>query len=325
MKILLSFSLLLICGNCIGQNLVPNPSFEDTIACPTGVSIPTLDFTTYARGWSTALNTPDYYNSCSPNQNSVPNNTAGHFPAATGNAYCGMFVCWPGTLSPPEYHEMIDAQLLSPLIIGQKYFVSVKALCSAQSSSPWRKACNKLGVLFSTVPYSFSTPVGFHNFSHIYADSIIKDTINWTLINGSFIADSSYSYIILGNFFDEFHTNVLNYGLSSNLAGAYYFFDDICVSKDSLTCNPFTEGLNYLTYVEEIILSPNPFQDKINITSNLNEVIIVTFYDVTARKLFSSSFTNSTTLQTEQLSKGIYIYEVRNKSKIIQKGKVIKE
>jgi Secretion system C-terminal sorting domain len=311
------------CGICNGQNLVPNPGFEDTVACPTGFSTTTVDFITYALGWSTACNSSDYYNSCSTGMNSVPDNIAGHYPAATGNAYCGMFVAWQGNISTPEYHEMIGAQLVSPLIIGQKYFVSFKTICSAQSNSIWRKACNKLGVLFSTVAYHDSTPVGIHNFSHIYTDSIITDTINWTIVKGLFIADSSYTYILLGNFFDMYHTDTINFAQSVN-PGAYYFFDDICVSTDSFICNSSSEGINDLTNEDEFILYPNPFQDKINITGKRKEVVEVTLFDIASRKLFNKSFTNSTIINTEQLAKGIYIYEVRNKYGVIKNGKLVK-
>ena len=36
-------------------------------------------------------------------------------------------------------------------------------------------------------------------------------------------------------------------------------------------------------------------------------------------------FINSISINTEQLAKGIYLYEVRNKNGVIKKGKVVKD
>lgn len=77
--------------------------------------------------------------------------------------------------------------------------------------------------------------------------------------------------------------------------------------------------------INRFFLFPNPFTDKINITVKRNELVEVSLYDVTSRKIVNQSFTNSTSINTEQLSKGIYIYEVRNKNGVIKKGKVVKD
>ena len=69
--------------------------------------------------------------------------------------------------------------------------------------------------------------------------------------------------------------------------------------------------------------SPNPFSNEINITSTDNELSEIILYDITSRKLLQQTFTNSTSINTSQLSKGIYFYEVRNKNGVIEKGKVI--
>ncbi len=70
---------------------------------------------------------------------------------------------------------------------------------------------------------------------------------------------------------------------------------------------------------------PNPVTDKINITAKRNERIEFVLYDVTGRRTIQQSFIKSTSLNTEQLAKGIYLYEVRNKNGVIKKGKVVKD
>lgn len=74
---------------------------------------------------------------------------------------------------------------------------------------------------------------------------------------------------------------------------------------------------------------PNPVNNKLNVESNSNEPLEIVLYDFTSRKILRENFTNNTTLNTEQLSKGIYFYEIRsideNKKRIIKTGKVIKQ
>ncbi|MBL0073652.1 MAG: T9SS type A sorting domain-containing protein [Bacteroidetes bacterium] len=74
-----------------------------------------------------------------------------------------------------------------------------------------------------------------------------------------------------------------------------------------------------------ILISPNPFTDKLNVTVNNSELSEIILYDMTARKIMQMNFTNSITLNTEQLAKGLYIYELRIKNGMSQKGKIVKD
>ncbi len=47
-------------------------------------------------------------------------------------------------------------------------------------------------------------------------------------------------------------------------------------------------------------------------------------YDISSRKILQQQFINAVTLNTEQLSAGIYNYELRSKSRIVKRGKIIK-
>ena len=305
--------MFIACGICSGQNLVPNPSFEDTISCPGG---PTQIYNSV--GWSSYRESPDYMNSCTTGMMSVPNNWGGYQPAATGNAYCAI----SSYRSASAFREYIGGMLSNPLSIGTKYFVSLKTALSIDTLFGSNCAANKMGVMFSTIPYSYFNPAPITNNPQFYSDSIITDTLNWTLVSGSFIADSAYNYIIIGNFFNNNLTDTIIMA-NGSLELTYYYIDDVCVSMDSLTCNA-TVGINEIDKKEELISFPNPFSDKINITAKRNEQLEVSLYDVTSRRIFKQSFTNSTSINTEQLAKGVYLYEVRNKNGVIKKGKVVK-
>jgi hypothetical protein len=70
---------------------------------------------------------------------------------------------------------------------------------------------------------------------------------------------------------------------------------------------------------------PNPFTNQIKVSSNYIGQIDFFLFDITSRKLLQQTFDNSVSLDTQDLSKGIYIYELRSKDGMIQKGKVVKD
>jgi hypothetical protein len=74
-----------------------------------------------------------------------------------------------------------------------------------------------------------------------------------------------------------------------------------------------------------LILYLNPFNDKLTILSDENGTFELILYDILSQKILQQPFTNSTTLSTGELPKGVYIYEVRNKKGAVENGKVVKE
>ena len=97
------------------------------------------------------------------------------------------------------------------------------------------------------------------------------------------------------------------------------------IYPDTTTICLFT-GINELTsQLENINIYPNPITDKLTITTTNNTPSEIILYDIVSRKLLQQKFTSSVTLNTAQLTKGIYIYEVRGKENVVKKGKVVKE
>lgn len=87
--------------------------------------------------------------------------------------------------------------------------------------------------------------------------------------------------------------------------------------------NPFI-GINEEYDNKELIIYPNPFFNNITVScSNCNDAIF-TIYDLTSSKRLEIKFTKSISISTEQLSNGIYFYEVKNKHGAVTNGKVIK-
>ena len=117
-KIFIVIFLYLV-SNANAQNLVLNPSFEDTIAClPSTYVMP-------CRFWYTASsNTPDYFSE-QPDFNCMipaPQGTVGYQYARTGIAYVGLFTFF----NPPfnNQREYIGGILSDTLKQGHEYCVS---------------------------------------------------------------------------------------------------------------------------------------------------------------------------------------------------------
>lgn len=94
------------------------------------------------------------------------------------------------------------------------------------------------------------------------------------------------------------------------------------IAKLSSTTTSIPEE-NYNDY--PTVIFPNPFSDKLHITKKTNEISEILLYDTSGRILFHQYFTTSISLNTDQLEKGIYIYEVRRNNHKDKTGKVVKD
>jgi hypothetical protein len=297
------------------QNLVPNPSFEGSFDC-----CATENSTS---SWTNYSESPDYFNSCNiswcPLFNS-PSNSFGYQNPLTGNGYYGLITYLKGG----NYREVIGTPLSTQLAIGTKYFVSMYASLAEDPNQIELigDASNKLGMLFSTTAYSSTSPTPINNFAHFYTDSIITDTANWTLISGSFIADSNYSYLAIGNFFDSTNTDTLN--MNNTALGSYYYIDNICISTDSLTCNQ-PVGLNNADIKNLFFNSyPNPVSEKLNFVVDKKGFYKVFLIDVFGRIIISKElkFENDF-INVSQYPNGVYFIQLLDKNKILKTNKLI--
>jgi hypothetical protein len=253
----LTFLLLLIPFFSFGQNLVPNPSFEDTINC----NLPKF--------WYSIIGTPDYFNKCDLiNGNNTPSNWAGYQNALGGKSYIGLIGYFIGGGS---IREIVGVNLLNNLSIGQKYFISIK-ISLADSS---KYGSNNIGVAFYT--YNPTSLAIINNYTKVHSNIIISDTTNWITIFGAFTADSTYGILAIGNLYNDSFTSTDTVS-NSHFPMAYYYIDDVCLSIDS----SFTYNYHY-TYKNEIPLSkempnlsPNPTSDRIflNISPETDEIAL---------------------------------------------------
>lgn len=303
-------------------NLVPNPSFETYTACPVG-----SDELYKCVSWTSYANSPDYMNTCaSPGPMGIPFNWGGYQMAANGNAYSA-FATYTGFNS--LYREYLGALLTSSLNIGAKYFVSFKVCLSLNSSIQANCASDKMGVKFSSVPFNVFNPTPTNNLAKVFSNTIITDTVNWTRIFGSFVSDSAYKYIMIGNFFDKNNTDTLIMDSGTTCDGAYYYLDDVCVSTDSLFTLQYNTSLNQLQKNESWLLYyPNPFHEVLflKVNDQVKSPLNVKIYNINSEVVFESDGSRDHELKLElnHLDNGIYFIKIVSEQKIIT-NKLIKK
>lgn len=321
MRQLYSIIFILVLGftsfNCRSQvNLVPNFSFEIHDTCPNA-----LDQVRYATGWDKYCIdwfTPDYYNSCSSDTTcGIPNNFVSYQPDHRNcGAYMGL-ITWDGNTDVDR--ETIGTQLTVPMTVGQKYFISFYAVMGWEKfSDGWHYTVfsNNIGARLSTVPFNNSNPCPLDNFAHLNYTPILNDSVNWTKISGSIIADSAYQHIVIGNFFDNAHTDTLSYNHCPTCLNmcSYYLIDDVCISTDSLLCNGGIDAMACFTGLEEeneskkINIFPNPFNDYITIVSDNLLLEKISIYDVFGQVVYVRYLKkeNKVVLDLRQIPNGIY-------------------
>jgi hypothetical protein len=237
----ISVAFLLACGLAVAPvaqavNLVPNPSFESYVNCPTSFG----QFYECVAWTMPNTGTSDLFNVCSPlgfPSVNVPTNTSGVQAAQDGVGYAGII---PYSAAP-DYREYLEAQLSSPLVNGNTYQVSFWV--SLADTSLY--AIDRIGAHFSV------GPVGpFGNYAPILLTPQVESPVNvplnnstgWTQISGSFVAAGGEDHITIGSFHDDASTNA-SPGPSVWPGYSYYYVDAVSVeyvnnNVDQACCLP---------------------------------------------------------------------------------------
>jgi len=261
---LLCFALL----PCTAQNLVPNPSFELSDTC---AYIQGFQGGAKPHYWENWQWSPDYFKTCVAGGGqdtlfAIPLNGLGFQYALHGDAYVGVFA-YGALAGGVSYREYVGCQLLEPLEVGESYELSFFTNV-AFGGSYWAptQACNNMGMLFTLTPNIWSggsDPLfALRNYAHLHSSAIISDTANWTLVSGSFVADSAYQYLVIGNFFSNALTDTMDLA-SDDYIDAYYFVDGVCVRPSGQPCD-FITGI--AEPVEQgSVVWPNPAADLVQV------------------------------------------------------------
>jgi hypothetical protein len=261
---LLGCLLCVAAPRCEAQgNLVPNGSFEEYDTCQQIMGFYTD--TDGPLGWFSANGSPDYLMGCVPegSANGVPQNQRTYQHAQDGESYVGAVTYQ----LPNGLREWVMAELAVPLVVGQTYSVSfyANAAWNGTTVNPdLYAASSHVGALFTMQPRPWATGdpwVAAGNFAHVYHSWLIADTVNWTLVSGTFVADSAYRYVILGNHFDNATTDTVLFSSYPWLPKAYTLIDNVCVSTDPNGCAQ-AHGIPFPAS-ENVALYPVPVVDEL--------------------------------------------------------------
>ena len=209
--------------------------------------------------------------------------------------------------------EYAMSQLVEPLISGQSYEVSFYANAGFGGNAPYPQfwlATSKIGVLFTMEPRPWfqgdelATP---GNFAHVHHPEIISDTVGWTFVSGTFVADSAYEYIMIGNHFDNANTDTLHLGTPGSTQvwypRSYTLIDNVSVSH---TTTDISEGV-----LANVTVYPNPATDEIGMRG-LSVGSTVSIYDTMGRRIWDGgSVTGMLTMDVGSWARGAYVMRVQ--------------
>lgn len=329
-KFLILIGILALGGHCKAQlNLVPNPSFEDTINC----IYSGLGGVNKCDKWYSCKYSPDYWTGCSL-VNSIPFTGPSYQYPHSGDKMLGISTyATPIVLIGGIAREIPGVDLIQPTISGQRYYFSMFLNQAYSNDHDWviLLATNKIGVKLTNAFYSPLSPPPINNIAD-YVDTIFHtDTLNWTKISGSFISNGSFTKLMIGNFFDDAHTDTMNLdndSITYQNAVSYFFIDDVCLSTDSLYAATWT-GIkdNQLSQLP-ISLSPNPANSSITINGLISPFSEYRIIDIQGKVLQNQNLkpnsTNSLNIDVSSLPTNMYIIQFISANEIVSK-KFIKE
>ena len=216
------------------QNLVYNGSFEEYSECPISNDLNNGQFEK-AIGWfKPTEGSPDYFNQCNTTGVGVPTNFWGHQIAFDGVAYVGFI---PVMNDNELLYEYFRTQLISALKPCVEYDFSMYVSLANYSTH----GIKNIGAYFSFEnEFQYGANILPHTPQVKYNGNSIVDTTNWTLIEGTFIANGNEQFLTIG-YFEE---NIDDDTVFVQQMGSFYFHPYYYVDSVSLIeIGPVSEEL----------------------------------------------------------------------------------
>lgn len=233
MKILNLVALAILLSRSIayGQNLAPNPSFEERDGCPASYNelVPPTETETSVLNWFQAsYATPDYFHPCAdgdPWDMGVPDNFQGDQAARTGEAYCGFFAM-SSAIEFLDIREYIQAKLIHTLPVGHNILVSYWLNRSHYDVRNYG-AIDQFGAYFSESSYYELTYFRLDLPAQVTSPfgKLFDDDENWQNVTGSFTATGNENWVTIGNFTAREDMAVPD----SAIRQVYYYVEDVCI------------------------------------------------------------------------------------------------
>lgn len=254
MRIFLLFCCVCCAAGLNAQNLVPNPSFEDTIQVN---GQPGLDT------WQTNIGTPDYFSEyfLAPLERlQTPVNSRGNQSAFNGVAYFGFAVLNYSQLNEREY---LQIELIDSLRKGLVY--EVEFYLSLADSFHYALADTDIGIVFKKQLESNNFDHEVREFRPYYTSDSAWDgsnKIDWQKFHYTHKALGGEKVLVIGCFLKDVDITVTNLG-SGGISffvknSSTYYIDQISVQwKDTST------ALEELRLEKALSLYPNPVKQSV--------------------------------------------------------------
>jgi hypothetical protein len=292
-----------------GQNLIPNSGFEQIQGnCNSGASYLMLSNWTYPD----CSHPGSYFNACNNSvvpSSGIPQSGLGFQSAQEGVAFSGL-----GTFSAmipqgnPRVYPSVD--LVSPLVAGEVY--CLRLFMNLIDSSSYKT--NVLNALFwYGIPSACSGSDSlWDSYSQITFDISDVDTIGWTMLESSFVANGGETSLVLGafQFGSEIDTTFIAH--RTTMADvARYAIDDVWVWPCEVGVE---EHAN-----ERLHLYPNPATDLVRVALNAGEEAgTVSVLDMQGRAVLQQAFRGAQAeLDVSGLSSGAYVVQLRTERTVL--------
>ncbi|MBL4708396.1 MAG: T9SS type A sorting domain-containing protein [Flavobacteriales bacterium] len=318
MRISLFFFFLTKLSLLFAQNLVPNPSFEDTIVYSNGLHD--------VFGWENNIGTPNYFSAYYEpplERFKTPVNYRGSQIAYDGVAYFGFGTFNGNRLNEREY---LQIKLLDSLQKDLEY--EIEFYISLADSFHRAMDGNNIGIAFRNELDNGIIDHRVREFRPYYtSDSAWNSTdkIGWQKFHYTHKAQGGEKVLAIGCFLKDVDIIVTTVGNGGNTnffrSTAYYYIDQISVQwKDTST------RLLENHVLKALQLYPNPVKEDFVLKTEKSEALTFTLFNLKGQAIdvLPNREGKVYRFSVGHLPKGLYLLQVRNREQQ-RTFKVLKE
>jgi hypothetical protein len=294
------------------QNLVPNGSFEQYIgSCQFGVGYPNMyDWVRPDCGqW------PGFGHACNNglgNGSGTPLGGLGFQEPIDGVGYAMLWTLRMNSQFYPDGNPQVYASvdLTTPLVAGQRYCMRFYA--NLVDSSSYKTTALHALFWYGVPSACNQADSTWDGIAQITFDISDVDTMNWKLLEGSFVANGGEVNLTIGSFL--YGSEIISTFLGSHpIHGdiARYWIDDVWVWACEVGME---EHAN-----DRLRLYPNPATDLVRIALNAGEEAgTVSVLDVQGRVVLQQAFRGAQAeLDVSGLSNGAYVVQLRTERSVL--------
>jgi gliding motility-associated-like protein len=212
-----------MCSSLIESSLIPNPSFEDMICCPTA-----NEMLECADSWIQAsIATSDYIHTCGNYLGNTSIPAFAPLPMPDGEGAVGFR---DGHESNPGYKEYIGACLTRPMVVGDTYrldfFVGFRdnITGSKEVTLAFFGATNCSEIPFGGNNWNIGCPLNAGGTFELIAEKKVTGSNEWVNVVLEFTPDKPYTVLVLGP----------NCALNPNYrTNPYFYADRLALAEES--------------------------------------------------------------------------------------------